>query len=51
MAVNILNHVSTAAAQDKEVHYTSCCDFHSRLEDDKLLTSKIVFSDEATFHL
>jgi hypothetical protein len=26
-------------------------DFLSRLEDDELFTAKIVFSDEATFHL
>jgi hypothetical protein len=40
----MLQHVT---AQNKEV----CSDFLSRLEDDKLFTAKIVFSDEATFHL
>jgi hypothetical protein len=40
-----------ATAQDKEVCHTFCYDFLSRHEDDKLLAAKIVFSDEATFHL
>jgi hypothetical protein len=40
-----------AIAKDKEVRYTFCYDFLSRLEDDEFFTSKIVASDEATFHL
>jgi hypothetical protein len=33
-----------------EVHYTFCCYGLSELEDDELLTVKIVLSDVATFH-
>jgi hypothetical protein len=44
----LLQHVT---AQDKEVRYSFFSDFLSRLEDDELFTGKIVFSDEATFHL
>jgi hypothetical protein len=44
----LLQHVT---AQDKEVRYTFSSDFLSRLEDDELFTAKIIFSDEATFHL
>jgi hypothetical protein len=40
-----------ASAQNKEVLHTFCCDFLSRLEDDKMFIDKIVSSDEATINL
>jgi hypothetical protein len=43
-----LQHVT---AQDKEVRYTFCSGFLSRFEGNELFTTKIVFSDEVTFHL
>jgi hypothetical protein len=44
----LLQHVT---AEDKEVRYTFCSDFLSRLEDDEPFIAKIFFTDEATFRL
>lgn len=36
-------------AKDKQFLYTLCCDIISRLENNEIITSKIMLSDKATF--
>jgi hypothetical protein len=44
----LLQHLT---AKVEVVHYIHCPFFISRFEDEKFFTVKIVFGDEATFHL
>jgi hypothetical protein len=52
MAVDILNIVSNAVTRNcprQRSACTHCRDFHSRLEDDKVLVSQTVFSYDSAF--
>lgn len=44
----LLHHVPE---RDKDIRYNLCCDFLSGIDDDKLFLPRVVFSDEATFHV
>jgi hypothetical protein len=46
-----LQLVQALKADDKVVRHDCCCDFQAMLDEDDDFVGKLVFSDEATFHI